>query len=309
MKKHLKISIYFVTLVITALIVNCNGQSYAEKWENISYAGDSLAYHMLDIYLPNEGSPPYTPIIAVYGSAWFGNNLKDAAYNVLGKVLLDAGFAVVTVNHRSSRDSIFPAQIHDIKASIRYIRAKGTQYQIDTSFIGITGFSSGGHLATLAGTSGNVRDFTVDSEKADLEGNIGSFPGYSSSVEAVVDWFGPTDFTIMDSCGSQMNHNVSDSPESSLIGGPVQDNKDRCMLVNPITYIDPDDPPFLIIHGDADPLVPICQSEKLFKALQKNNVRSTFITVPEGKHGPGVFDENYFEMMTEFFIDEIKKVK
>jgi len=108
----------------------------------------------------------------------------------------------------------------------------------------------------------------------------------------------------MDSCGSSLVHNASNSPESSLIGGPIQDNKDRCALANPITYVDANDPPFLILHGDADPLVPHCESEILFKALQEANVPSQFVLVPNGQHGPGLFVDKYFRMMTDFFTTE-----
>jgi acetyl esterase/lipase len=133
---------------------------------------------------------------------------------------------------------------------------QAADYQIYASFIGITGSSSGGHLAALAGTSGFVKNYAVGSITENIEGNVGPDTMYSSSVSAVVDWFGPTDFLVMDSCGSGLVHNASNSPESSLIGGPIQDNKDKCELANPITYIDANDPPFLILHGDADPLVP-----------------------------------------------------
>jgi acetyl esterase/lipase len=246
----------------------------------------------------------YPAVILIYGSAWFGNNLKGSDLSTIGKALLDAGFAVVTPNHRSSIDAKFPAQIHDIKAAIRFVRANAGSYQIDTSFIGITGSSSGGHLAALAGTSGFVKQYTFGSAAADLEGSLGPDTAYSSSVHAVVDWFGPTDFPVMDSCGSSLVHNDPNSPESSLIGGPIQDNKDNCALANPITYIDADDPPFLILHGDADPLVPHCNSELLFKSLQNAGVPSQFVLVPDGQHGPGLFIDKYFKMMADFFTTE-----
>jgi acetyl esterase/lipase len=243
--------------------------------------------------------------LIVYGSAWFGNNGKQSAFKVYGKSLLESGFAVIAVNHRSSRDALFPAQINDIKAAIRFIRANGKSYQIDTGFIGITGFSSGGHLAALAGTSGSVKKFTINSASVDLEGNIGDYNKYSSYVDAVVDWFGPTDFLVMDSCDIKMNHNSADSPESLLIGGPIQKNPDKCALADPITYVDSNDPPFLIFHGDSDNLVPFCQSQKLYDALRKNGVRSQFFLIPQAGHGPGLFEDKYFKMMTEFFIAEM----
>jgi len=194
---------------------------------------------------------------------------------------------------------------------VRYVRGNAPVYNFDTSFIGITGSSSGGHLASLTGTSGSVKEFTLRSATADLEGDIGQFGAYSSSVDAVVDWFGPTDFLTMDSCGSQQAHNPADSPESNLIGGPIQENTDKCALANPMTYVDADDPPFLIFHGDKDPLVPFCQSEMFFKVLQNAKVPVQYFLVPGAQHGPGLFVEKYFKIMSSFFEIqvEVKKIK
>lgn len=299
----------FTIFVLSLLYINCFSQQYSKSWKDLNYAGDSMIYHMLDIYLPEVEKPTYPAVISIYGSAWFSNNLKGTDLATLGKSLLDAGFAVITPNHRSSVDAKFPAQINDIKAVIRFIRANAEKYQIDTSFIGITGSSSGGHLAALTGTSGSVKQYTVGSATEDIEGNIGQYLKYSSSVDAVVDWFGPTDFLVMDSCGSSLVHNDANSPESSLIGGPIQDNKDKCALANSITYVDTNDSPFLILHGDADPLVPYCESELLFDALQKANVSSQFVLVPDGQHGPGLFVDEYFKMMIDFFTSKSAKTK
>lgn len=292
-----------ILCIISLFAWQCNNQPIPENRQDINYAGDTLVAHRMDIYLPEGSNPPYPAVMVIYGSAFFGNNMKQTAYETLGEPLIQNGFAVVTVNHRSSRDAIFPAQIQDIKAAIRFIKATGGNFQIDTSFIGITGYSSGGHLSALAGASASVKIMTIDSSSAEIEGNIGDYTSYSSKVDAVVDWFGPTDFQLMDSCGSTMAHDAPDSPESVLIGGPVQENNDLCALANPITYIDPHDPPFLIFHGDADPLVPHCQSEVLFAALQKNGVPSQFVLVPGAGHGPGLFEEEYFKRMTGFFLD------
>jgi len=289
---HLSIILFTLALGI----VSCTTQPYSKNWENVNYADDTLVSHRLDIYLPRVTKAHYPAVIVVYGSAFFGNDMKQIAYKTLGAPLLNSGFAVITVNHRSSRDAVFPAQIHDIKAALRFIKANGHKFQIDTSFVGITGYSSGGHLSAMMGTSGSV---------AQIEGPVGNYTSYSSSVNAVVDWFGPTDFQSMDSCGSKMVHDAPDSPESILVGGPIQDNDERCALANPISYIDPADPPFLILHGDADPLVPHCQSEKLFQGLQEAGVSSQFVLVPQAGHGPGLFEEEYFKMMCDFFLNYI----
>ncbi|MEZ4898038.1 MAG: alpha/beta hydrolase [Saprospiraceae bacterium] len=282
-------------------LVALPAQSAGKLFIDINYAGDTNVYHRMDIHLPESGLTRYPVVIAVYGSAFFGNNLKEEAFRTLGYPLVKAGFAVVTVNHRSSRDDLFPAQIHDIKAAVRFVRAQGTAYHLDTSFIGITGYSSGGHLSVMTGTTGNNPSYRIGSKKMDLEGKIGNFLHFSSSVDAVVDWFGPTDFLVMDSCGSEMHHDTISSPESSLVGGPIQEEIVACAFANPISYVDPGDPPFQIFHGDADPLVPWCESELLYQALMDDRVPVEFIRVPGGKHGPGVFNEENYQRMVEFF--------
>lgn len=296
--------VFFLMLFLS---LNTFSQSFSKSWKDINYAGDKMGYHNLDIYLPKTGKPEYPAVVVIYGSAWLSNNLKGNVIENIGKPLLDAGFAVIAPNHRSSSDAKFPAQINDINAAIRFIRANAADYKIDTSFIAITGYSSGGHLAALAGTSGKTGLFKVGTESADLEGKVGKYTRFSSSVDAVVDWFGPTDFLMMDSCGSSMEHNAANSPESALVGGAIKENKDKVALANPCTYIDKNDPPFLILHGDKDPLVPHCQSELLHQKLRENGVKSALVIIPGGEHGPGLFEEKYYKMMTDFFTGEMKK--
>ncbi len=274
----------------------------SKYWLDLDYVGDDHIGHRLDIHLPTVEMQAYPVIICIYGSAWFSNDRKSAAFRSgIGQTLLENGFAVVTINHRSSRDAIFPAQIHDVKAAIRFIRANGDQFSLDTNFVGITGWSSGGHLSAFAGTSSHTSEFSLDGEKIHLEGDLGDFSGSSSHVDAVVDWFGPTDFLIMDKCGSSFSHNDAQSPESSLVGGEIQTHVIACRMADPATYVKDDTPPFLIFHGDADPLVPHCQSQHLYDKLQAANVPSELFMIEGGKHGPGVMIDKYFSQMIEFF--------
>jgi acetyl esterase/lipase len=279
----------------------------SKSWKDVDCAGDSMIYHKLDIYLPEVQKEKYPVVIAIYGSAWMANNLKEGVMFSIGKSLLDAGFAVVCPNHRSSRDALFPAQIHDIKAVIKYVRANAGKYSLDTSFIGITGFSSGGHLASLAGTSGNVRQYKIGSATIDIEGNVGQYLNYSTKVDAVVDWFGPIDLLTIDSCRHEKIFDENNAPEVMLMGCPMLQNKEKYMLANPMTYIDANDPPFLIFHGDKDNLVPYCQSELLYSALNKSGVPTKYILVPGAGHGPGLFEDDYYKMMTDFFMENMKK--
>lgn len=298
-----------VTLLLMAIIsLNIFSQEYSQCWKDVSYASDSAVYHKLDIYLPKLEKKAYPVVVYIYGSAWFSNRSKGADLNTVGKALLDAGFAVVMPNHRSSMDAKFPAPVNDIKAAIRFVRANADKYKFDTGFIGVSGSSSGGNMAAMAGTSRNVKQQTLGTAFVDIEGNVGPYTQYSSSVDAVVDWFGPTNMLVMDSCGgTDFIHNAANSPASAYIGGPIQENKEKCLLASPITYVDPSDPPFLIFHGDKDRVVPHCQSELLFDALQKAGVKSQFYLVPNGQHGPGVHVDANLKLMTDFFLDCLKR--
>ena len=284
--------------------VICFGQNSDRQWLDQNYANDEKEYHNLDIHLPNTDKPAYKAIIVIYGSAWFGNNLKQTAFETIGKQLLESGFAVITINHRASSDAAYPAQINDVKAAIRFVRANAVKYKIDASFIGITGYSSGGHLASLAGTSNAVKEFTVGKKTVDIEGNIGNYTSVSSSVNAVVDWFGPIDMALMNECKKPKDKN---SPEAALIKGNPADNLDMIALLNPVTFIDKTDPQFIVIHGEADNVVPYCQSELFAKALKKRGLLTEFISVPEGQHGPVTFNESTFKKMTGFFLKEAEK--
>lgn len=292
---------FFATLIIALSIASSYAQNPDNQWLNLNYASDGQTYHDLDIHLPDAEQPAYKAIIVIYGSAWFANNLKNAAFEALGKQLLESGFAVISINHRSSFDAAYPAQINDVKAAIRFIRANAERYQIDASFIGITGYSSGGHLASLAGTTNGVKEFTVGQKTIDIEGNVGNHTSVSSSVNAVVDWFGPIDLARMKECSKP---NEGQSPEAALIKGEPKDNLDMIALLNPITYIDETDPPFLVIHGEADNVVPHCQSTFFAEALQEKGLLTEFITVPDGQHGPITFNENTLKRMADFFEKE-----
>jgi len=296
--------IVFATIIAAYSFVTCFGQISDRQWFNLNYAGDDKEYHNLDIYLPNPEKPTYKAIIVIYGSAWFGNNLKQFAYNALGKQLLEGGFAVIAINHRASSDAAYPAQINDVKAAIRFVRANADKYKIDASFIGITGFSSGGHLASLAGTTNSVKEYTVNKTTVDIEGKVGNDTLVSSAVNAVVDWFGPIDMSLMDECKKPK---VGNSPEAALIRGNPADNLDMIALLNPITFIDKTDPQFIVIHGESDNVVPHCQSELFAKALKEKGLLTEFISVPEGQHGPITFNESTFKKMTDFFLKEAGK--
>ena len=273
--------------------------TYSRSWKDVNYASDDQECHNLDIYLPKEQKNIYQAVIVIYGSAWFSNNAKTMASASIGTPLLQAGFAVVSINHRSSIQAIWPAQIQDVKAAIRYVRANAASYDIDPSSIGITGFSSGGHLATFAGVTNDVKTLASGDVTVDIEGSVGNYVSTSSRVQAVVDWFGPVEMARMSNCEAP---NDESSPEAMLIGKKdPRREPDWIKLISPINFVDKDDPEILIIHGDADNVVPHCQSVYLKSAYDNAGGKATFISVPGGGHGPVCFDTAYFKEMTDFF--------
>lgn len=203
------------------------------------------------------------------------------------------GYAVVSINYRLSQHAVFPAQIEDCKAAIRWLRANATKYRLDPDHIGVWGASAGGHLVAMLGTTGGVKE---------LEGSGGNLD-QSSRVQCVVDWFGPTDLLTMGG-----SHDNPDSPEARLIGGPVGDNKEKARKASPITYIGRDAAPFLIMHGDQDNTVPTGQSEELVEALKKAGVEVNLVLVKGNGHGgPGFNSPENHKLIEEFFDRHLGK--
>lgn len=281
------------------MLMSLTVSAQSEKtWLDVDYVGDGIEGHKMDIHVPDDGKESHKVIVLIYGSAWFSNNAKASAFQSYGKQLLDGGFAVVSINHRASTEAKFPAQINDVKAAIRYVRGNAAKYGFDTSFVGITGFSSGGHLSSLAGTTNGVKTKKFGKVKVDIEGSLGAYTKESSRVDAVVDFFGPIDVSRMERCETYKDDK---SPEAVLLGCSPSQNPDLSKSLNPMSYIDKNDPKFLVIHGDADPVVPYCQSEFFAKALRDKGVLEDFITVPGGNHGPVTFNDNTFQRMVNFF--------
>ena len=263
---------------------------YSQKISDVNYAGDGEVYHNLDIYIPKVEKASYPVVVHIYGSAWFSNNSKGMAdLGTIVQALLDAGYAVVTPNHRSSADAKFPAQINDIKAVVRWVRANAAKYKFDTSFIATSGFSSGGHLSSLTATSGNVKE---------LEGNVGGNLGFSSSVNAACDWSGPIDMFKMN-CDEPRKW--GNTPEEALVGHDYADEyADAFKAISPVTYIDPSDPPVIIFHGKVDNVVPFCQGVEFYDELTKAGVESELHLVDEGGHGFNMYAKENLDAMVAF---------
>ena len=260
---------------------------------DLAYVTDRHERQKLDLYVPDKGeSLPL--IIWVHGGAWRGGSKEH--YTPME--YLKAGYAGASINYRLSQHATFPAQIEDVKAAVRWLRANAETYRLDPNRFAVWGSSAGGHLVAMLGTAGDVDTFEVGEN---LE--------VSSKVQAVVDYFGPTDFLQMDAqrLPDGLVHDAPDSPESQLVGGPIQEHKDRVAKANPITYVSKDDPPFLIIHGDQDKLVPYQQSVLLNKALEEVGVPVTFYKVEGGGHG--WFRDPKVPALTKAFLAQHLKPK
>lgn len=278
----------------------------SQQWKDVNYAGDDKAYHTCDIYLPQKEAASYPVVIHIYGSAWFSNNSKGMAdLGTIVKSLLDAGYAVVCPNHRSSMDAQWPAQLHDIRAVIRFVRGEAAKYKFDTSFVATSGFSSGGHLSSTAATTSGLKQTKVGTVDIDLEGNVGDYLGESSGVDAACDWSGPVDLTAMD-CGEHMTMGA-DSPEDVLLKSKLSQEPDRYRSLSAVEYIDPNDPPIIIFHGDKDNVVPNCQGKKFFELLKAAGVKTEATFPAEGGHGgPQMYtDENLKKMV--HFLDCVRQ--
>ncbi len=276
----------------------------SQQWKDVNYAGDDERFHTCDIYLPQKEQASYPVVIHIYGSAWFNNNGKGAAdLGTIVKSLLEAGYAVVCPNHRSSMDAKWPAQIHDIRAVVRFVRGEAKKYKFDTSFIATSGFSSGGHLASIVATTSGTRQATVGSLEIDLEGNLGNHTSESSAVNAACDWSGPVDLTAMD-CGEHMQMGEK-SPEDILLGSKLSEEPDKYLSLSATNYVDKNDPPIIIFHGEKDNVVPCCQGRKFHELLQAAGVKTEATFVAEGGHGMGMYGEDNLNKMVRF-LNEVR---
>jgi acetyl esterase/lipase len=278
-----------IMLAIAAMAAGATAQEPAKGTtvhRDLAYVANGHPRQKLDLYLPDEGRN-LPLIIYVHGGAFRMGDKADAAPTDS----LAQGYAVASINYRLSGDAVFPAQIQDCKAAVRWLRANASRYGLDPDRFAAWGASAGGHLVAMLGSTGGVRELEV-----------GDHLGVSSRVQAVVDYFGPTDFLQMDAhrVPTGQVHNRPDSPESLLIGGSIQENKSKVAKSNPISYVTPDAPPFLIVHGDRDPLVPHHQSELLAAALKQAGVPVTLYTVKGGGHGR--FSDPRVPVLTQEFL-------
>jgi acetyl esterase/lipase len=276
------------------------------KFLDIPYASVSPS-QKLDIYLPEEEANLYPLILSIHGGAFMGCDKSDAQVMPMLEGL-KRGYAVVALNYRLSWEALFPALVQDVKAAVRWVRANAKQYHFDAERIAAWGGSAGGYLSSMLGTSAGIE------ELEDL--SLGN-PDQPSHIQAVVDWFGPTNFLMMDEqlAANGMippvgfRHSESDSPESLLLGKIITDAPELVVAANPETYIRPAAPPFLIQHGTKDPVVPVQQSiefaAKLQQALGDDRVKLELIEGAEHADDKFEMPENVTRVL-DFLDSHVK---
>jgi acetyl esterase/lipase len=239
--------------------------------KNIPYVPGGKYRQQLDIYKPTQAGKPLPLVVWIHGGGWRQGNKEGCP----ALYLATNGFVVASLNYRLSQEAKFPAQIQDCKAAIRWLRAHAAEYQIDPNRIGVWGASAGGHLVALLGTTGNSKLWDVGENLA-----------FSSAVQAVCDSCGPTDFLRFSPTSNVASPNTN-SPITQLLGGPMSELKNLAKAASPMTYISKAMAPMFIIHGDADQVVPLEQSQILDEAARNAGVESTLYV---GKGGGHVFE-------------------
>lgn len=251
--------------------------------KDLAYVKDGHERQKLDLYVPNQGEGPFPVVVWVHGGAWRGGS-KDGRGPIFA--LLAGKYAYASINYRLSEHAQFPEQIRDCLAAVRYLRANAAKWNLDPERIAAAGASAGGHLVALMGTAADHEEFLTLGEHRDV----------SAKVNCVLNWYGPADFE-----GPGIPITSETSSVALLLGGSVQDNREKARAASPVTHASAGDAPMLIMHGDADEIVDFRQSELLLKALQNANVESRLIRVEGGGHGgPGFTSEENRKAMLEF---------
>jgi acetyl esterase/lipase len=250
---------------------------------DLEYVAGGHERQKLDLYLPDKVSGPLPVVLWVHGGGWRAGDKAGGP----AVFLATKGFAVASMNYRFSQHAVFPAQIHDCKAAVRWLRANSGKYSLDPARIGAWGSSAGGHLVALLGTTNGLKD---------LEGTDGAVD-QSSDVQAVVDWFGPTDLLTVGAKDTR----------SELIGGDQAANPEKAKRASPMTYVSAKACPMLIMHGDKDKTVPISQSETFARALKEAGANASFVSVPGAAHGAGGFSKpEVLGQVEEFFVKQLR---
>jgi len=260
---------------------------------NLEYARVGNDALELDLRIP-EGAGPFPVILYLHSGAWItGDRTGGPAIRQASR-----GYAVASIDYPLAPQYVWPSQLEACKAAVRWLRANAARFNLDPARIGVFGTSAGGHLAAMLGTTADQPEF----EAPEL-GN----PQFSSAVKVVVDLYGPVDLLKIDEqklpCYGNLSANSPFMPPSLLMGCPIQECKDKTATSNPINYISPDDPPFLIMQGQLDCLTPWQQSKMLYDALREDGVDATLYLLPTAQHADDQFNDQQYQQIISDFLD------
>ena len=254
--------------------------------KNVTYAvieGNELR---LDLYMPRSVQQPFL-VVWVHGGRWASGTKEDAQPG-----FVDSGFALASLDFRQSTQARFPAQVHDIKAAIRFLRAMAPKYGYRADKIAIAGSSSGGHLAALVG---------VSSGNKELEGTLGAHLDQSSAVQAIISYYGASNLTSILAQSTPFGLGVRVPALEMLLGARPESVPDLAKLASPVFHVDATDPPLLLLHGDQDPQMPINQSHELQGAYARHGLKASFDVVHGAVHGgPQFFEPKRLAQAVEF---------
>ncbi|HUO66311.1 MAG TPA: alpha/beta hydrolase [Gammaproteobacteria bacterium] len=259
------------------------------KLTDLQYAEAGGQPLKLDLYQPSE---PHAPLLVwLHGGRW---EVGSKERMPLGG-LVERGYAVASLDFRPASRARFPAQVHDIKAALRFLRARAPDYGYDATRIGILGESSGGHLAALVGTTNG---------QAELEGSLGEHLGVSSEVHAIVSYFGASDLLTILAQSTPYGLGIREPALKTLLGVLPAENEALARLASPVFQVDLHDPPLLLLHGDQDPQMPINQSHELEGAYERAGLDAKLIVVHGAGHGGGAFYDAERTKLVAAFLDE-----
>ena len=269
-------------------------QPKAPKIADIEYARAGAETLRLDLYQAERAGGAL--LVWLHGGAWENGTKTAIPAGVLA--LVDRGYTIASVDFLPASKARFPAQVLEIKAAVRFLRAQARTYGYDAARIGILGASSGAHLAALVGTSNG---------EAELEGDLGEHLDQSSAVQAIVSYFGASNLTTILNQSTPFGVSVRQPALVRLLGGLPSEVEPLAKLASPVFHVDSSDPPLLLLHGDQDPQMPINQSHELEGAYERQNLDVDFIVVHGAGHGGEAFyAPAHFQRVAEFLDEELR---
>lgn len=261
-------------VLVAGVLGGVLGAQAPREFKDVVYATVDGKDLRLDVYVPStEDAPPL--LVWVHGGAWTTGTKAN-----IPTAIVRSGCAVASVDFRQSTEARFPAQVHDIKAAIRFLRAKATTFGYRPERIAVAGLSSGAHLAALVGVTNGHRE---------LEGTVGAHLDRSSSVQAIVSYFGASNLVTILEQSTPFGLNVRRPALDRLLGAQPGDVPALAKIASPVAHVDATDPPLLLLHGDQDPQMPINQSHELEGAYQKWKLDVHFRVVHGAAHGGDEF--------------------